>query len=141
MKYTLAALVAAVAAECGDPLLTSVTMYEDDKCEKEVAGQDDASKKKDVEDMNKGVKDMLKCNELVKDKSYSQLTCSDTGAELKMFSDKDCKTASDEKAAVAIEIKWGECTTMAKGVYVKATGAHALAAPAAAGAAILATLY
>ena len=144
MKYAVAALIATVAAECAPELLTSITLYDDDKCETETAGQTDETKKALAEATNVGFKKLLECGE-VQPGAYGKLECTDAGVEASYFTDDKCTKKVDTKdlpKGVPTKIGWGECTDVGgSGVYWKGTGAQAMAATAIAGATILATLY
>ena len=140
MKFIVAALIATVAAECGDPMITSMSMYSDDKCEKEVEGLDDDAKKKALDEANKGAASITKCT--AAGDVFMQLTCSTEKASVEFFKDKECSEKADApKGTPTTEFVWGECTKAGEGVWMKVTGANALAATVAASAALLATLY
>merc|ERR1719454_1578154 len=122
MQFIVAALIAAVAAECGDPLVTKLNVFEDDKCATAVKDKEDDIKKM-LDTVNEGAKKMVKCTQA--GSIYMKLSCTTDSAVWEYFEDKECSKATDApKDSKQKDMKWGECTEMGP-VYVKITGANA----------------
>lgn len=65
------------------------------------------------------------------DSGSVKLTCDTTSAKTTTYKEAKCK-AGTEDAAKAVDIKWTECSKLTDSLFVKATGAKALLAGAAA---------
>ena len=102
---------------------TSVKTYTDDKCTKDekvfdaaALKQFNAGKTKDCVDVDSG---------------SVKVTCDTTSAKTTAYKEAKCK-AGTEDAAKSAEVKWTECSKLTDSLFVKATGAKALLAGAAA---------
>lgn len=102
---------------------TSVKTYSDAKCTKDEKALDAAALKKFNEGKTKDCVDG--------DSGSVQLTCDTTSAKTTTYKEAKCK-AGTEDATKSVEVKWTECSKLTDSLFVKATGAKALLAGAAA---------
>merc|ERR1719329_868991 len=111
------------AAYCA---LTSWKMYSDKDCTKDEVVLD-AAKLKALNEKSAVTKDCVKSG----DDPSLKVTCDAASKKTTVYKDDKC-TAGQEDKATSTEVKWTECSKLADGQFVKATGAKALLAGAAA---------
>merc|ERR1712070_76165 len=85
-----------------------------------------------LEQANAGVKDVGKCNELIKDSLSFKMVCDATSFRSEYFKDAKCETTQPDvpephkSIGAASETKWGVCKKDGAGGSMMVSGAQAL---------------
>ena len=140
-SFAVVALLGAVAAQdvCK---ITKIECFSDETC-----GTAKTEGCPTLEQANAGVKDVGKCNELIKDSLSFKMVCDATSFRSEYFKDAKCETTQPDvpephkSLGAASEPKWGVCRKDGAGGSMMVSGAQALTATVAAGAALFASLY
>lgn len=105
--------------------MSSVKKYSDDKCTKDEKPFSDA----ELKAFNENSAAAKEC--VATGDASLKVTCDTASFKTTVYKDDKC-TAGKEDKATSVEVKWTECSKLADGQFVKATGAKALLVGAAA---------